>query len=99
MKRSISMPDVLIVEARFRGRVQQVVVNRRFDFEIPVNGAVPEFDFEGAKFPAVSDRGERGGFDRNPLDPRDNAYWFGSGCRISVETRRGEKKNRQCNGG
>ena len=73
------MPDVLIVEARFRGRVQQVFVNGRLDFQIPVDSAVPEFDFEGTKPFTVTDCGERSRFDRYPLYPGDDALGFERG--------------------
>ena len=59
MERPIFVPDVLVVESRFRTRVEERVVNIRRDVEITVDGAVAEFDFKRAEPFAVAHRRER----------------------------------------
>ena len=68
VKRSIFVPNVLIVKARFGTRVDQRVVNISCDVEVTIDRAIAEFDLQNMEPFAVPNRRERGRFDRHALD-------------------------------
>ena len=88
VERTIFVPDILVVEARFRICIEQGFVNIGRNIEIAINGPIPEFDFQRPKPLAVSHSGERRRFDRNALNPGDDAARLTPGLRRARSRRK-----------
>src|SRR6266550_4372633 len=72
MEGPVFAADIRVVEARFRRRDQEVVINLRGNVEIAIDSAVNEFDFQSMQPLAVTNRSEGGGSNGLALDVRSN---------------------------
>jgi hypothetical protein len=91
MERSVFSANMLIVEAGFRRRDHEVVIDFRLDPEIAIDRSVSEFDFQRLEAPAIADGSDCGGLNGFTFDAGSNAR---IGLRQGISRSRGDEKEK-----
>ena len=99
MERPVFPANILVVKARFRGRIQEVAINLRGDIEIAIDRAANKFDFQSMQPLAVTDGSEGAGLNRYALDMGNNTRRIRRFWRIACNRRCEEEAREQRNGG